>query len=56
MDKDNTIQKTEEVKKESAVPRSVNQETKPTGPVKKTYNRVKADYIFSKKFGLCSCY
>ena len=35
MDKDNTTQKTEEVKKESAVPRSVNQETKSALPVKK---------------------
>ena len=34
MDKDNTTQKTEEVKKESAVPRSVNQETKSALPVK----------------------
>ena len=46
MDKDNTIQKTEEVKKESAVPHSVNQETKPTGPVKKHMIELKQTIYF----------
>ena len=47
-DKDNTAQKTEEVKKESAVPRSVNQETKPTVPAKKHIIELKQTISFPR--------
>ena len=48
MDKDNTTQKTEEMKKESAVPRSLSQETKPASPVKKHIIELKQTISFPR--------